>query len=84
MKILRLISNLILNIKLLYYAYARALFFSLPDVTERRQKICGSCDQRIKIVNVCGACGCFLSIKQRDALSSCPSAKWDILDDTND
>ena len=46
------------------------------DMARQRQAICDPCQHRIKSLNVCGECGCFLSAKARVQDEQCPHDYW--------
>jgi len=41
-----------------------------------RQSICRDCDSLIKPMWTCKECGCFMKIKTRLNISTCPLGKW--------
>lgn len=46
------------------------------DMARERNAICSPCQHRIKSINVCGSCGCFLPAKQRVSDEDCPNNYW--------
>lgn len=41
-----------------------------------RAKVCASCPELFKPTWSCKKCGCFMKVKVRIAVSSCPEGKW--------
>ena len=55
-------------------------YFRKRKITEEEIKsrldTCNDCDRLIKTVNVCKECGCFMNIKTKFLIASCPLNKW--------
>jgi len=47
-----------------------------------RMDICLSCEEYHKTLKICKACGCFLPLKSRFEISTCPLKKWKIITET--
>jgi len=41
-----------------------------------RYSICKSCPELIKLTKQCKKCGCFMAVKSKMKLASCPLGKW--------
>jgi hypothetical protein len=41
-----------------------------------RYSICKSCPELIKLTKQCKKCGCFMAVKSKLKLASCPLGKW--------
>lgn len=41
-----------------------------------RYSICKACPELIKLTKQCKKCGCFMTIKSKMKLASCPLGKW--------
>ena len=63
---------------------ARHISNGLPVVDnaemEKRLKLCVSCDRYNSDNKTCSECGCYVDIKTKWALESCPLKKWDKMD----
>lgn len=46
------------------------------DLFRERMEICASCDRYDEVPNRCKECGCYLDVKARLILDSCPLQKW--------
>lgn len=46
------------------------------DVYKKRLEICKNCDKFDKSQDRCRECGCFVSVKAKFVLDSCPLNKW--------
>ena len=51
-------------------------FFVPNNIYEDRMAICKSCDHYSSVLGNCLKCGCFMRIKSRISLLSCPINKW--------
>jgi hypothetical protein len=47
------------------------------EMQNYRYNICKSCDKFINLTKQCKECGCFMTLKTRLKLTSCPIGKWD-------
>ena len=52
-------------------------FFVSTEVYEDRITICKGCVYYFKPTGTCKACGCFMKVKHKLAMASCPIGKWD-------
>ena len=43
---------------------------------KERMNICKMCDKFINLTKQCGDCFCFLPIKARVKIATCPQGKW--------
>jgi len=41
-----------------------------------RYSICKACPELIKLTKQCKKCGCFMTVKSKMKLASCPLGKW--------
>jgi hypothetical protein len=41
-----------------------------------RYSICKSCPELIKLTKQCKKCGCFMAVKSKLKMASCPLGKW--------
>lgn len=57
---------------------AESVGFEAADdtIVEQRIQICNSCDRLFKPTRNCKLCGCFIDLKVKSKLSSCPINKW--------
>jgi len=55
--------------------HEKALFVS-DEVYKERVSICKSCDKYIELDNECSECGCYIPMKAKVILDSCPLEKW--------
>ena len=46
------------------------------DKYEARMAVCSTCEHFEAQSTRCGKCGCFMSLKARMAVASCPVGKW--------
>ena len=51
-------------------------FFVPNEVYEDRIAICKKCDHYFKLTGNCLKCGCFVKVKSRISVMSCPINKW--------
>ena len=52
-------------------------FFVPNEVYEDRMAICKGCTHYFKLTGNCLKCGCFVKVKSRISVMSCPIKKWD-------
>lgn len=50
--------------------------YVLDEVSSVRFNICKACPELIKMTKQCKKCGCFMAIKTKIKLASCPIEKW--------
>jgi hypothetical protein len=50
--------------------------FVSESVQEERYSICKKCPEFIGLTTQCKKCGCFMKLKTKILLSSCPLNKW--------
>jgi hypothetical protein len=50
--------------------------YANSEVAEGRLKICSMCPKLKKVTKQCTECGCFMVVKTKMALASCPMGKW--------
>ena len=50
--------------------------FASEIVQEKRYSICKACPEFIGLTTQCRKCGCFMKLKTKISLSSCPLGKW--------
>ena len=50
--------------------------FASDDLYRERMMICKSCDKYKELENECEVCGCYVPIKAKIILDSCPINKW--------
>ena len=55
-------------------------WFVDKENAERRLEVCKECPKLIKLSNQCKVCLCFMPIKTRLNLTSCPLGKWEEID----
>jgi hypothetical protein len=46
------------------------------EKAKERYSICQSCPELIKLTKQCKKCGCFMAIKTKLELATCPIGKW--------
>lgn len=46
------------------------------DISNSRYSICQSCPELIKLTKQCKKCGCFMAVKTKLQLATCPLGKW--------
>jgi hypothetical protein len=46
------------------------------EKAEERFSICKGCPELIKLTTQCKKCGCFMKIKTKMELATCPIGKW--------
>jgi hypothetical protein len=46
------------------------------DVSEQRFSICKSCPELINLTKQCKKCGCFMTVKSKMKIATCPLGKW--------
>ena len=46
------------------------------EKAKERYSICQSCPELIKLTKQCKKCGCFMSVKTKLELATCPLEKW--------
>lgn len=49
---------------------------SSEDIASERFSICLKCPELIKFTKQCKKCGCFMALKTKLELASCPIGKW--------
>ncbi len=47
------------------------------DIIDKRFSICQGCEHFISATSQCKKCGCFMKVKHKMAVASCPIGKWD-------
>ena len=47
------------------------------EIVEQRLEICKSCDKFLPRLSRCNVCKCFMKIKARFKMFSCPENKWE-------
>lgn len=52
------------------------VLFASEDVVKERLKICAQCDKFEKSESRCIECGCYIPVKVKLILDSCPLDKW--------
>ena len=50
--------------------------FTDPATAAERESACEVCPMRVKVVEICGVCKCFLPLKRSFKASKCPLGKW--------
>jgi hypothetical protein len=45
-------------------------------LSKERYKICQACPELIKLTSQCKKCGCFMKLKTKLELATCPIEKW--------
>jgi len=45
-------------------------------LSNERFSICKACPELIKLTKQCKKCGCFMAVKSKMKLASCPLGKW--------
>lgn len=50
--------------------------YANEDLVEKRMNICLDCPELIHLTKQCKQCGCFMSLKTKLEISSCPLNKW--------
>ena len=55
--------------------YEKTLFAS-DEIYAERIGICKSCDKYRELENECAECGCYIPMKAKIILDSCPLEKW--------
>ena len=50
--------------------------FVLDIIQEQRYSICKKCPEFIGLTTQCRKCGCFMKLKTKISLASCPLQKW--------
>jgi hypothetical protein len=45
-------------------------------LSNERYSICKACPELIKLTKQCKKCGCFMTVKSKMKLASCPLGKW--------
>lgn len=46
------------------------------SLSNERYSICKSCPELIKLTKQCKKCGCFMAVKTKLQLATCPLGKW--------
>jgi hypothetical protein len=46
------------------------------SLSNERYSICQACPELIKLTKQCKKCGCFMTVKSKMKLASCPLGKW--------
>ena len=46
------------------------------ELSEERYSICNGCPELIKLTKQCKKCGCFMAVKSKMKVASCPLGKW--------
>lgn len=46
------------------------------SLSNERYNICKSCPELIKLTKQCKKCGCFMAVKTKLQLATCPLGKW--------
>ena len=49
---------------------------STLEEAHRRLEICKSCPELIKLTTQCKKCGCFMALKTKLQVATCPIGKW--------
>jgi hypothetical protein len=49
---------------------------STDEEADTRLKICKSCPELIKLTMQCKKCGCFMALKTKLQVATCPIGKW--------
>ena len=55
--------------------YEKTLFAS-DEIYRERLSVCKSCDKYKELENECAECGCYIPMKAKIVLDSCPLEKW--------
>ena len=55
--------------------YEKTLFAS-DEIYKERLSICKTCDKYKELENECAECGCYIPMKAKIVLDSCPLEKW--------
>ena len=50
--------------------------FASDEIYRERLSICKSCDKYMELENECAECGCYIPMKAKIVLDSCPLEKW--------
>ena len=58
--------------------------FTSKEEYHRRYDICKSCDKFFSLTKQCTECHCFMPIKCKMGISSCPLKYWDIADNISE
>ena len=54
----------------------KSLLVTDKSILKDRHDKCDSCENYVKSMGRCRKCGCFMKLKTRMALASCPIGKW--------
>lgn len=46
------------------------------ELSSQRYSLCKSCPKLIKLTKQCKKCGCFMAVKTKLQLATCPLGKW--------
>lgn len=46
------------------------------EIADSRMQLCEQCPELIKMTKQCKKCGCFMALKTKLKLASCPMGKW--------
>lgn len=52
------------------------LEYSSESLKDSRSEICESCPEKVKGLNMCGICYCYIPTKTSIKTETCPKGKW--------
>lgn len=55
---------------------AMSSFVAPEDIVQGRMSICEICPELLPTTKTCKKCGCFMTMKTRLNMASCPLSKW--------
>ena len=50
--------------------------YAAPELSSQRLAICEECPRLIEATHQCRECGCFMKIKTKMQMATCPLGKW--------
>ncbi len=59
-----------------YLGNNQETLFASDEIYAERIGICKSCDKYMELENQCSECGCYIPMKAKIVLDSCPLEKW--------
>ena len=59
-----------------YLGNNQETLFASDEIYRERLSICKSCDKYKELENECAECGCYIPMKAKIILDSCPLEKW--------
>lgn len=50
--------------------------WAIAEISSKRMEICNACPSLLKFTKQCKECSCFMTVKTKIQVASCPLGKW--------